>query len=56
VLRLCEQMTYGNEVENSLRKTLVSDLGIRGYIELVAVIAGYNFCARMLNSLQVTIE
>ena len=56
MLKLCEQITYGNEVENTLRQTLVKDLGVTGFIELVSVISGYNFCARMLNSLQVTIE
>jgi hypothetical protein len=43
-------------VDESLRKQLVKDIGVVGFIELVSVIAGYNCCSRMISALDITID
>lgn len=52
ILKLCEQITFGYEVDSDLKRQLIKEMGSNGgFVELVALIAGYNCCARMINAL-----
>lgn len=57
VLKLCEQITFGSQVDPQLKRLLIKEMGSNGgFVELVALIAGYNCCSRMINALQITPE
>ena len=49
MLKCCEMITFGNEVDQAMRRKMIDDLGSVGaFVEFTALIAGYNCCSRVL--------
>ena len=52
---MCRQISFGGHVETDLKLKLIDQLGsLKAFVELSAVICGYNCCARMIVALSVT--